>query len=148
MTISRKSNFLMFVLIIASVFSIGSSVFAANNTGDDKSFRFTVPASSNPDKGTTYENGYSETQSRSTAEKNAPWYLNLAYSSEGAGTITIMWLDKSGTSYSDPSKYYQGKKYTIKVKKAASGSVRIGAENNNLSTKSHKVEGYWDPAVR
>jgi hypothetical protein len=40
-------------LIIASVFSIGSSVFAANNTGDDKSFRFTVPASSNPDKGTT-----------------------------------------------------------------------------------------------
>ncbi|WP_285768013.1 DUF2712 domain-containing protein [Peribacillus sp. SI8-4] len=148
MTISRKSNFFMFVLIIASVFSIGSSVFAANNTSDDKSFRFTVPASSNPDKGTTYENGYSETQSRSTAEKSAPWYLNLAYSSEGAGTVTIMWLDKNGTSYSHPSKYYQGKKYTIKVKKAASGSVRIGAENNNLSTKSHKVEGYWDPAVR
>lgn len=148
MAISRKSNFLMFVLIIASVFSIGSSVFAANNTGDDKNFRFTVPASSNPDKGTTYENGYSKTQSRSTAEKNAPWYLNLAYSSEGAGTISIMWLDKGSTSYSHPSKYYQGKKYTIKVKSAVSGSVRIGAENNNLSTKSHTVEGYWDPAVR
>ncbi|WP_458353797.1 DUF2712 domain-containing protein [Peribacillus frigoritolerans] len=148
MTISRKSNFLMYVLIIVSIFSIGSSVFAANNTGDDKSFRFTVPASSNPDKGTTYDNGYSQTQSRSTAEKNAPWYLNLAYSSEGAGTITTMWLAKSSSVYSHPNKYYQGKKYTIKVKSAVSGSVRIGAENNNLSTKSHTVEGYWDPAVR
>ncbi|MFJ7470787.1 DUF2712 domain-containing protein [Peribacillus frigoritolerans] len=148
MTISRKSNFLMYVLIIISIFSIGSSVFAANNTGDDKSFRFTVPASSNPDKGTTYDNGYSQTQSRSTAEKNAPWYLNLAYSSEGAGTITTMWLAKSSSVYSHPNKYYQGKKYTIKVKSAVSGSVRIGAENNNLSTKSHTVEGYWDPAVR
>lgn len=127
MAISRKSNFLMFVLIIASVFSIGTSVFAANNTGDDKNFRFTVPASSNPDKGTTYENGYSKTQSRSTAEKNAPWYLNFGYSSEGAGTITTLWLAKSSTAYSHPSKYYQGKKYTIKVKSGVSGSVRIGA---------------------
>ncbi|MDM5287218.1 DUF2712 domain-containing protein [Peribacillus frigoritolerans] len=148
MTISRKSNFLMYVLIIVSIFSIGSSVFAANNTGDDKSFRFTVPASSNPDKGTTYDNGYSQTQSRSTAEKNAPWYLNLAYSSEGAGTITTMWLAKGSTAYSVANKYYQGKKYTIKVKSGVSGSVRIGAENNNLTSKSHKVEGYWDPAVR
>lgn len=148
MTISRKSNLFMYVLIIVSIFSIGSNVFAANNTGDDKSFRFTVPASSNPGKGTTYDNGYSQTQSRSTAEKNAPWYLNLGYSSEGAGTITTMWLAKSSSVYSHPNNYYQGKKYTIKVKSAVSGSVRIGAENNNLTSKSHTVSGYWDPAVR
>lgn len=147
MVISRKSNLLMYVLIVASVFSIGTSVFAANDSGDDKNFSFTIPASSNPDAGTIYANGYSSTQSRSSAEQNAPWYLHFGYSGEGAGTITTMWLAKSSTAYSTPKRFYQGSSYTTSVTKAVSGSVRIGAENNNLSSKSYSVSGSWDPAV-
>lgn len=147
MTISRKSSLLMFVLIVTAVLSIGTGALAANNPSDDVSFSFTIPASSNPDAGTTYANGYSSAKSRSTAEKNAPWYLNFGYSAEGAGTITTMWLDKSRTPYSWAADFTQGRTYTTKVKSDVSGSVRIGAENNNLSAKSYTVSGSWDPAV-
>ena len=142
MVISRKSNLLMYVLIVASVFSICTSVFAANDPSDDVSYSFTIPASSDG-----YGNGYSSTQSRSTAEQDASWYLNFGYSGEGAGTITTMWLDKSGTPKSSPESYYQGHTYTTIVYTSVSGSVRIGAENNNYSTKSYTVSGSWDPAV-
>jgi hypothetical protein len=145
--ISKKLKLLMVGLIVASAFSISTSSLAANSTGDDVPFSFYIPATDGSWSGKEWANGYSSTRSRTTAEKNAQWYMNFGYSSEGAGTIMTMWLDKSGTVYSEPKPRYEGKTYTTSVSKAVSGSVRIGAENNNYTTKTFTVSGSWDPAV-
>lgn len=93
-----------------------------------------------------YENSYSGSEYRQTSDSNNKWKVDLAYSSEGTGTIATFWLDKSGTRVSDVHNVAQGSgaHYYSAFSTANQSNVRLGAENNNDSPSSYAISGYWD----
>lgn len=118
-----------------SVIGFGNMAFAAN---DNIPYNFSMQPN--------YGNTYSSPEYRQTTNTQNQWKVNLAYSSEGVGTITTFWLDKSGTVVADPKPVTQGtgdKKFDA-YGTASQSNVRLGAENNNYSASGYTASGYWD----
>ena len=93
-----------------------------------------------------YDNSYSAERYRQTSNKDNKWKVDLQYSSEGNGTITTFWLDKSGTRVSESHNVTQGTgaHYYSAYSTANQSNVRLGAENNNYSANTYTVSGKWD----
>ncbi|WP_079709562.1 DUF2712 domain-containing protein [Paraliobacillus ryukyuensis] len=93
-----------------------------------------------------YGNDYSKEYYRQTTNLNNRWMVDLQSSTEGDGTYTTFWLDKSGTRVSEPHDVKQGsgrhlyKAYSTANKKY----VRLGGENNNYSSNTYTATGKWD----
>lgn len=120
------------------IFTVSNSAFASN---DNVEFSFKLQ----PNHG----NSYSGSRYRQTSDSTNKWKVNLAYSSEGKGTVATFWLDKSGTRVSDTHNVTQGTgdhKY-LAFSTANQSNVRLGAENNNPTPDSYTVSGYWDEEI-
>ncbi|UOE94414.1 DUF2712 domain-containing protein [Alkalihalobacillus sp. LMS39] len=115
---------------------------AANATfaSDDKhGYSFTIKPK--------HENNYSGERYRQTQNTNNKWKVALETSGEGKGTITTFWLDKADTgrvSNTVDAKQGAGAYYREAFSAANQSYVRLGAENNNYSTKGYTATGYWD----
>ncbi len=70
----------------------------------------------------------------------------MSYTSKGTGKIATYWLDKSGTQVSNTVDVQQGGgSYYRSAKQTASKSyVCLAAENNNYTSTTYTVSGYWD----
>ena len=121
-----------------SLLGLGNMAFASN---DNISYNFSIQPG--------HANSYSSTEYRQTTNSQNQWKVNLAFSSEGAGTVTTFWLDKAGTRVSDVKSVTQGSgaNYTDAFSTASQSNVRLGAENNNYSTSGYTASGYWDEEV-
>lgn len=132
----RKSAIVCILLMLVMV-STGISV---NASDDDIDFSFTLKAN--------YANSYSYGRYRQTTSKYNPWKVNLAYSSEGAGTKARFWLANSNTFDRCSETYIvtqgSGDHYYSAWENAAEKRVSLGCENNNDTSKSYTVSGYWD----
>lgn len=81
---------------------------------------------------------------------NNKWKVNLTNSAEGNGTLATFWL----TTRSDGKNVVSDKTHDVaqgsgahyyNAKASASQTdVRLAAENNNDSTNTYEVSGYWD----
>lgn len=132
--------------LLATVALIGSTSLTAQATDDNVSYSFNIKAKC--------QNTYSTGRYRQTTNTSNPWKVDLAYSGEGAGTITTFWLAKYNSNHTVVSvggvdgthnvKQGTGAKYYLASKKASQTNVCLGAENNNNVDKTYEVSGYWD----
>ncbi len=139
----RKKGLAM-IATIAAVFVINCTVpiYAAN---DNIGYSFEIKAN--------YKNSYSSSRYRQTKNTDNKWKVNMTYSGEGKGTVTTYWLAKdnfSRTRVSDTHDVKQGSgaHYYKAYKSASDTKVRLGAENNNDSSKTYTVSGYWDEETK
>lgn len=98
-------------------------------------------------------NSYSAAKYRQTTDRNNKWKVNMTFSEEGKGTIATYWLaldDKNKTFASDTHDIKQGSgdHYYKALGIAGKKNVRLGAENNNYSSRSYLVAGYWDEETK
>jgi hypothetical protein len=113
-------------------------VFASN---DNHAYSFTIQPH--------YANSYSSAAYRQTTNLSNQWKVDLAYSGEGAGTITTFWLAKSvgrsvGSNTHDV-RQGSGAHYYVATNSVVSATdVVLGGENNNDSANSYIISGYWD----
>lgn len=113
-----------------------SSVALASN--DNVGYSFTLKAN--------YGNTYSSERYRQTENTANKWKVNMSYTSEGTGKIATYWLDKSGTQVSNTVDVKQGggSYYRSAYQTASKSYVRLAAENNNYTSNTYTVSGYWD----
>ncbi|WP_047980202.1 DUF2712 domain-containing protein [Ornithinibacillus contaminans] len=121
-----------------SLLATSGVVFASN---DNHNFSFKI--------GSYYSNSFSAERYRQTDSIDNKWKVNLAYSSEGAGTITTFWIHKGSNRVSEYKSITQGTgAHTYKPYSTANKSyVKLGAENNNYSSNTYSVSGYWDEEI-
>ncbi|WP_285769014.1 DUF2712 domain-containing protein [Peribacillus sp. SI8-4] len=93
------------------------------------------------------------TKYRQTTNERNTWKVRMYKSGEGTNTYTTYWLEKSdGTNVSPAVDVKAGNKdsksgrnYYIKGNWGANAAnVRLTAENNNVSSSTFSVSGYWD----
>ena len=97
-----------------------------------------------------YGNSTTSARYRQTTNVNNKWKVNLTKNAEGNGTLATFWL----TTRSDGKNIVSDKAHDVaqgsgahyyNAKDSASKKdVRLSAENNNSSTDSFEVSGYWD----
>lgn len=128
-------------------FILGVAMLAAMNviptfaSDDNHGYSFVIKAN--------HANTYSSSRYRQTTNTNNPWKVNMTYSGEGTGTITTYWLALYNSSHTLVSgthdvKQGSGAHYYTATSKANQMDVCLGAENNNNSTNTYTVSGYWD----
>ncbi len=142
--ISMKKRGLAMVTAMVSIFVINATapVYAAN---DDIGYSFKIKAN--------YKNSYSSSRYRQTKNTDNKWKVNMTYSGEGTGTVTTYWLSKNDVSHTRVSgthdvKQGSGAHYYKAYKGASETRVRLSAENNNDSSKTYTVSGYWDEETK
>lgn len=98
-----------------------------------------------------YKNSYTDIRYRQTKKADNPWKVNMTYSAEGKGTKAVYWLNVPGlfctserVSNTHTVKQGSGPHYYKAWKGAAQQYVSMGAENNNNTSKTYNVSGYWD----
>lgn len=125
--------FASFVLVMA----MAVPAFASN---DNIGYEFTIKAH--------HGNSYSYDRYRQTTDITNPWKVNMTYSAEGAGTVMTYWLTRTEgfapASNTHNVKQGSGPHYYYATNVASKKRVCLGAENNNDTSKTYKVSGYWD----
>ncbi|MEC1624682.1 DUF2712 domain-containing protein [Bacillus mojavensis] len=95
-------------------------------------------------------NNYTDWRYRQTKHDDNPWKVNLKTSDEGKGTIATFWIEGvfDGrwfmASKTHDVKQGSGNHYYNANSIARQTNVKLGAENNNYSTNSYYISGYWD----
>ena len=96
-----------------------------------------------------YANTYSDEEYRQTTNTQNKWKVNMTYSEEGKGTITTYWLAAYNSNHDRVSATHDikegtGDYYYSAFSSASQRDVCLGAENNNNSSSTYTVSGYWD----
>lgn len=87
---------------------------------------------------------------RQTTNVKNKWKVNLKNSTEGNGTIATFWLTtrKDGKNVVSDKTHDvaqgSGAHYYDAKSSASQKDVYLAAENNNDSTNTYEVSGYWD----
>ncbi|MBB3908820.1 DUF2712 domain-containing protein [Anoxybacillus rupiensis] len=125
---------------LAAAMGVGIFTFSNFTYASDDNIGFNFELKPN------YDNSYSAARYRQTTNPNNKWKVNLTYSSEGVGTVATFWLDKAGTRVSEWYNVKQGSgpHYYPAYSTANQSYVRLGAENNNYTSASYTISGYWD----
>ncbi|MGE6717209.1 DUF2712 domain-containing protein [Peribacillus frigoritolerans] len=98
-------------------------------------------------------NEFTGTKYRQTTTERNTWKVRMYYSQEGTNTYTTYWLEKSNGTNVSPAvdvkagnkNSKSGRNHYIKGNAGANATeVRLTAENNNVSSSTYSVEGYWD----
>ncbi|MEE3954731.1 DUF2712 domain-containing protein [Peribacillus frigoritolerans] len=98
-------------------------------------------------------NEFTGTKYRQTTTERNTWKVRMFYSKEGTNTYTTYWLEKSNGTNVSPAVDVKagsggknsGRNHYIKGNAGANATeVRLTAENNNVSSSTYSVEGYWD----
>lgn len=134
-----KKRKIMLALTVATLMAINASpVFASD---DNIGYSYTIKAN--------YGNTYSDSRYRQTTDTSNKWKVQMDYSGEGVGTITTYWLALFNQTHDAASaahdvKQGSGAHYYKAKSNASQKDVCLGAENNNNSTNTYTVSGYWD----
>ena len=125
--------------------SIGLGTLSVEAGNENSGYSFTIKKEqANTSTGTEYR--------QTTTERNT-WKVRMYKSTEGTNTVTTYWLEKSnGTNVSPSVKVTagsgglnSGRNHYVKGNAGANAAnVRLTAENNNVSSSSYSVNGYWD----
>lgn len=135
----KNSNFKKLValgFVVTMIFSVlGGTVSAEENKFP---YSFNIKS--------YYGNTYSGSNYRQTTSLSNYWMVDLQSSTEGDGTYTTFWLDKSSTRVSEAYNVKQGSgRHLYKAYSTANkNDVRLAAENNNYSANTYSVTGKWD----
>lgn len=134
-----KKRYLSIIMSIAMLILMNTTTAFASD--DNHGYSFTIKAN--------YANTYSGSRYRQTTNTGNKWKVNMTYSGEGKGTITTYWLALFNSSHTIASathdvKQGSGAHYYNAKSNASKKNVCLGAENNNNSTNTYKVSGYWD----
>ncbi len=128
------------VAIVALIAVMAMNIVPAFASDDNVAFSFTVKGA--------YANTYSAKRYRQTTNTSNKWKVNLAYSEEGVGTYTTFWLASSSdhdvVSGIHDVKQGSGDHYYNAYSTASESYVCLGAENNNYTTSTYVISGYWD----
>lgn len=112
-------------------------VFAGN---DNIEYEFILKAD--------YGNSYSDPRMRTSTTPSNAWKVNMTYSSEGGGTQATYWLarydNKAVASGRHTIKQGSGAHYYHATNMANNTKVQLAGENNNKTSKTYLVKGYWD----
>ena len=110
---------------LAATMLIGMNASQAFASDDSIPYSFKIKAN--------YANTYSDKEYRQTTNTQNKWKVDMTYSEEGEGTITTYDVTQ-GT----------GTHYYSAYSSASQRDVCLGAENNNNSSNTYTVGGYWD----
>ncbi|MEH7128324.1 DUF2712 domain-containing protein [Neobacillus drentensis] len=92
-------------------------------------------------------NSRSAPEYRSTTNRYEAWMVNVTESGEGNTAITQYWLENAGgTNVSDafPVAEIENTKYFPAYDNASQTDVYLTAQNNNYTSDTYGVTGYWD----
>lgn len=129
----------MIIFAMAMIIAMNTmTVFASN---DNYGYSYTVKAE--------HGNTYTTSQYRQTTNTKNKWKVDMTYSGEGVGTVTTYWLALFNDSHGVVSgthnvKQGSGAHYYEATSGASQKNVCLGFENNNYSTNTYTVSGYWD----
>jgi len=138
-SLMKKLSSIVIALVVMSTISVGSlAAYAYFDNNFD--YKFTIKASQAVSK-------YSEKEYRNTYNNNNAWKVNLRSSGEGSNTVTKFRLclaDNSGVSSWHNVTQGSGAHYYAAWDGADHTYVYLQGENNNNTTKTYTVSGYWD----
>lgn len=111
---------------------------------DNIPFKFTMKSEGEKSR-------YSKGRYRQTTDPNNQWKVKLRSSEEGKGTVAKFYL--TGYDYSIVSKTLsvkqgRGAHYQTAYSSASKRTVYLTVTNNNWSTLSYVISGYWDEETR
>lgn len=134
-----KKRTMMLGLAAAMIIAMNASTVLAAD--DDIAYSYTIKAN--------YGNTYSDSRYRQTTNTSNKWKVNMTYSGEGEGTVTTYWLALFNENHDVGSathdvKQGSGAHYYKANSNASQKDVCLAAENNNNSTNTYTVSGYWD----
>ncbi|MFE0504410.1 DUF2712 domain-containing protein [Peribacillus butanolivorans] len=139
----KKVRVLALGTILACSIGLGTLSVEAGN--DNSGYSFTIKKEQ--------ANSFTGTEYRQTTTQRNTWKVRMYKSTEGTNTLTTYWLEKSDGTNVSPAVDVKagsggvnsGRNYYIKGNSGANAAnVRLTAENNNLSSSSYSVNGYWD----
>lgn len=138
--IKRK---VMIIFAMAMIIAMNTmTVFASN---DNYGYSYTVKA----EHGNTYTQ---VSRYRQTTNTKNQWKVDMTYSGEGKGTVTTYWLALFDThaiaSGTHNVTQGSGAKYFDATSVASQRNVCLGFENNNYTTSTYVVSGYWDEETK
>ncbi|MCC8074140.1 MAG: DUF2712 domain-containing protein [Clostridiales bacterium] len=136
---NKKLMFTILALIVITTISL-SGLVAYAYSDNNISYSFTIRASQAVSK-------YSEDEFRNTYNNDNAWKVNLRSSGEGSSTITYFRLcleDNSGVSSWHSVVQGSGSHYYSAWDGADHTHVYLQGKNNNNTTKTYTVSGYWD----
>lgn len=128
-------------LILGMAMLAAMNVFPAFASDDNHGYTYVIKGN--------HANTYSTSRYRQTTNTSNPWKVNMTYSGEGKGTVTTYWLALYNSAHTLVSgtnnvKQGSGAHYYTATSQANQKDVCLGAENNNNSTNTYTVSGYWD----
>ncbi|MGE7590939.1 DUF2712 domain-containing protein [Peribacillus sp. NPDC101480] len=139
----RKERVIALGTILACSIGLGTLSVEAGNENSVYSFKI------KKEQG----NEYTHTKYRQTTTERNTWKVRMYHSQEGTNTYTTYWVERSdGTNVSPAVKVTagssgekSGRNHYVKGNAGANAAnVRLTAENNNYSSSTYTVEGYWD----
>ncbi|CAH0301514.1 hypothetical protein SRABI134_04666 [Peribacillus sp. Bi134] len=139
----RKGRVIALGTILACSIGLGTLSVEAGNENSVYSFKIKKEQ----------DNEYTRTKYRQTTTERNTWKVRMYHSQEGTNTYTTYWLEKStGTNVSPSAKVKagsgglnSGRNHYVKGNAGANATeVRLTAENNNYSSNTYSVDGYWD----
>lgn len=99
-------------------------------------------------------NSDTEPRYRGTTNKYRTWAVHMYRSTEGVGTYTTYWIEKTDNSNVSQAVDVKagngddtdsGMKYFVNAYNSANATdVKLTAENNNYSSNRYSVKGFWD----
>lgn len=124
----------------AMAFILITQTVKVSASNDNHPFSFTMLGE--------YENSYSIERYRQTSSCSNPWKVIFTYSEEGKGTKANFWLARESDKKKSSGVYTVVQSniatYGEALVYANETDVCLGCENNNYSTKSYSIAGYWD----
>lgn len=131
-----------FLIIVSALLLMGSYNYVSAKDNNIE-YRFELQANS--------KRSYTDIEYRQTKNPNNKWKVNMTYSSEGKGTKAKYWLNApyvwgvtEKVSDAHDVKQGSGAHYYNAYDSASETWVNMAAENNNDTSKSYQVSGYWD----
>lgn len=139
-----KTKRLLIAIIVVSIFS--SILFSINAFAGEDNFPYSFTMKAN--QASSYS---SDSYERTTIYYDNPWKVNMTFNGEGTGTIATYWIASKiiHTAYSAKHNVTQGSgdHYYFAYSNASGEYVRLGVQNNNNTTNSYTVSGYWDEEI-
>lgn len=131
--------------LVVSVCAICASAISVNASDDNHPYAYNIKAYNAP----TYTN---ENYYRQTDSVNNQWKVNLVSSTEGNGDKMTFWMatwDKNHTVVCDKKTIAQGSgtHYYNPYSSANHKTLCLGMSNNNRSSDTWRISGYWDEEV-
>lgn len=138
---NRKMSFKKAAACLAALGIIGTTAMTSQAIDDDIPFSLDLKANQ--------EESYTESRYRETTNIQNKWKVNVLVSTEGNGKVATFWLakddaGKSGVSNKQNIAQGTGAHYYNAHNGASKSYVSLAVENNNYTSNSYDIAGFWD----